>query len=94
MVARHRTKFTALLDRLVPTVNVKSEDRRVYYRLRSAPAHGGKLLQDDMSLWHMNMASFGERRDLRTLGRIVQAALYNSLLQSFTVQTQAELKPI
>jgi hypothetical protein len=73
-------RFTDLLDTLVPVSGVAEEDRRQYFRLRSALTHGDKLFQNDITLWPMNMSSWDESGALRSLSRIVQAGLYNWLL--------------
>lgn len=75
-------RFVELLDRLAPVGAIPTENRRTYYGLRSALAHGDKLLQDDLSIWPMGPASMEEGRELRALAQIVQIVLYNSMMRT------------
>jgi len=71
-------RFVDLLDRLAPIAGIPGENRRTYFSLRSALAHGDKLLQEDLSYW--GPSQMQEQQELRALGQIVQVVLYNWIM--------------
>lgn len=72
-------RFAAFVDGLVPDAT-EADDRKEFYRLRSALAHGGKLLKRDEDAWGMGYAGVGEFWQSDRLSRVVRIALINWLL--------------
>lgn len=73
-------RFAAFVDALVPNAT-EAADRKEFYRLRSALAHGGKLLKRDEDPWGMGYAGVGEFWKSDRLSRVARIALINWLLQ-------------
>lgn len=73
-------RFVGLLDRLAPVGGIPKEHRRTYFGLRSALAHGDKLMQEDLSFWYLGPAHMKEQRELFALSQIVQVMLFNWIM--------------
>ncbi|PTU30313.1 HEPN domain-containing protein [Stenotrophobium rhamnosiphilum] len=69
-------KFVELIEKYAPSPNVSVQDKKGLYGLRSAVAHGGKLLYDDVSggrggLSGLQMRHQTSSRNIRHIARIV-----------------------
>jgi hypothetical protein len=69
--------FTDFVDRFVP--EIPRQQRRNFYRLRSAISHGGKLLHADEVSWGFGLQQGAEDQEMRSLSAIVRAVLINWL---------------
>jgi hypothetical protein len=71
-------RFIDFVDALSPGID--ESERKRFYRLRSAIAHGGKLLLDDQGLfWGFTPQQLGEGDDISSMWKIVQTVLCNWL---------------
>src|SRR6266404_6332601 len=75
-------RFVEFVESTVPNSGISNQERRRFYRVRSALAHGGKLLAVDHNNWGFTPKQLGEDYDARTMWRIVQIVLHNWLAQS------------
>jgi hypothetical protein len=71
-------QFMDFVDALSP--GIEESERKRFYQLRSAIAHGGKLLLDDQGLfWGFTPQQLGEGEDIRIMWKVVQTVLHNWL---------------
>jgi hypothetical protein len=67
-------RFSNFVDKHLPAA-VPEAARKGFYAMRSALAHGGKLLHADEGNWGFGFAGVGERVQLDTLSRLTRLVL-------------------
>lgn len=68
-------RFEAFVDQHASARQIAPEQRKAFYRTRSALTHGGRLLQSDQRTWGAGITSVVEMQDLRMLSSVVRAVL-------------------
>ncbi len=74
-------RFVEFVEATIPNSGLSNQERRRFYRVRSALAHGGKLLAVDHNNWGFTPKQIGEDYDARTMWKLVQIVLHNWLAQ-------------
>lgn len=68
-------QFEAFVEQHASARQISEEQRKAFYRTRSALAHGGRLLSHDQQGWGAGITGVLELQDLRTLSGVVRAVL-------------------
>jgi hypothetical protein len=75
-----KKRFLAFLEEYAPSPAVSAKDRRQFYELRSAVAHGGRLLHSDRFAWGaLTPSSLADWNSQRSMGNLMRVVLINWL---------------
>ena len=73
-------QFEAFVDVFANGCEVTIDQRKIFYRLRSALSHGGRLLDHDQGAWAVGVTGALEMMNLRALSGVARAVLHTWLI--------------
>ena len=68
-------RFEAFVEQHASARQISTDQRKAFYKTRSALAHGGRLLQNDQRVWGAGITGVLELQNLRALSGVVRAVL-------------------